>query len=50
VKREPSADLRQVASGLYELFVALTDQGFNEQQALVILGQVIAANTKRDEQ
>jgi hypothetical protein len=43
-KREPSADLRAAASGLFELYVALTDQGFTEQQALVVLGQVIAAN------
>jgi hypothetical protein len=43
-KREPSADLRQAAPGLFELYVALTDQGFTERQALVALGQVIAAN------
>lgn len=42
---EPSADLRTMASALWQMFVALTAEGFSEQQALAIIGQVIAANT-----
>lgn len=40
---EPSADMRALASTLWQMFVALTAEGFTEQQALVILGNVIAA-------
>jgi hypothetical protein len=47
---EPSADLRQAASGLMQLFVALTLEGFTEQQALVILGQCIAASKGGEQQ
>jgi hypothetical protein len=42
---EPSADLRQAASALWQMFVALRSEGFNEQQALVVIGQVLAANS-----
>lgn len=48
MKREPSSDLRQAASQLFELFVALIDQGFTEQQALIVVGQVISANSGKD--
>lgn len=41
---EPSADLRMLASTLRQTFVALTAEGFSEQQALVIIGQILAAN------
>ena len=44
--REPRADLRAAAIHLHELFVALTNEGFTEGQALTILGQVLAANQK----
>lgn len=44
---EPSAALRQAAAGLWQMFVALTNEGFNEGQALVIIGQVLAANSGR---
>src|SRR5215217_5920186 len=40
---EPAADLRQMASMLWQTFIALQQEGFNEHQALVILGQVLAA-------
>ena len=40
---ESSADMRALASTLWQMFVALTAEGFTEQQALVILGNVIAA-------
>lgn len=41
--REPSADIRQAASALRQMFIALTAEGFDERQALVIIGQVLAA-------
>lgn len=44
---EPAADLRQMASGLRQMFVALLNEGFTEQQALIIIGQCIAAGTAR---
>jgi hypothetical protein len=43
--REPAADLRQLASVLFQTFVALTNEGFTEQQALIIVGQILAANS-----
>jgi hypothetical protein len=43
--REPSADLRNLASMLYQTFIALTNEGFTEQQALVIIGQLLYANS-----
>lgn len=42
--REPPADMRVAAAGLRNMFVALTAEGFTETQALVIIGQVLAAN------
>ena len=41
---EPAADIRQTASALYQMFVALTAEGFNEQQALVVIGQILSAS------
>ena len=41
---EPASDLRQLASFLRQTFVALTAEGFSEQQALVIIGQIISSN------
>lgn len=40
---EPSADLRQTANHLRQTFVALVQEGFTEQQALVIIGQILSA-------
>lgn len=40
---EPSADLRAAARGYYHVFVALTQEGFTEPQALEILGNIIRA-------
>ena len=42
---EPSADLRAMASTLWQTFVALTHEGFSEQQALIIIGQMLANAT-----
>lgn len=41
---EPAADLRQFASIQYQMFVALTQEGFTEPQSLQIIGSVIAAS------
>jgi hypothetical protein len=41
---EPSADHREAANTLRQMFVALTQEEFTEQQALVILGQMLAAS------
>lgn len=38
---EPSADLRQAASAMRQMFVALVNEGFSEDQALQIIGHVL---------
>lgn len=43
---EPSADLRQFASCLRQMFVALRNEGFSEREALAVLGTVVAANVQ----
>lgn len=40
---EPRADLRQAAKELRQMFIALTQEGFDERQALVIISQILAA-------
>ncbi|MCX5066664.1 hypothetical protein OOJ91_12320 [Micromonospora lupini] len=40
---EPSADLRQFASGVRQMFVALVNEGFTERQALAVIGTALAA-------
>lgn len=40
---EPSAALRTFAKSTYEMYVALTLEGFNEKQALTIIGYFVAA-------
>ncbi len=46
---EPSSDIRQAASALRQIFVALMAEGFSEQQALVIVGHVLAAQNRPPE-
>lgn len=41
---EPSADIRIMASALWQMYVALTAEGFSERQALIVIGQIIAGN------
>jgi hypothetical protein len=41
---EPSAEHRQAAAQLRQMFVALVNEGFTEHQALVIIGQMLATN------
>jgi len=38
---EPSAALRQMASETRQIYIALTNEAFTEQQALIIIGQII---------
>ncbi len=38
---EPSADIRQAASVLWQMFVALTSEGFSEHQALQVIAHVL---------
>lgn len=45
---EPSAALRTFAKTNYEMFVALTLEGFTEKQALVIIGQFMSAAMNGD--
>lgn len=41
--REPSADIRQAASAIFQIFNALLLEGFTERQALVVVGQILAS-------
>lgn len=47
MKTEPTAVMRQFAGGLWQMYTALVDEGFSQQEALTILGQVLAANMGR---
>lgn len=39
---EPSAEIRSAAHSVREIYLALVMEGFSEQQALVVVGQIIA--------
>ncbi len=41
---EPAADIRMFASAMWQTYVALTLEGFSEQQALTVVGQILLAN------
>lgn len=43
--REPSADLRTAASQLHQMFVALVQEGFTEQQALQVVAAILKAQS-----
>lgn len=49
-QEEPNAQSRQFAATMRNLFTALTQANFTEQQALVIIGQVIAASFGKGKQ
>jgi hypothetical protein len=40
---EPRADMRASANELRQMFIALTSEGFTSQEALTIIGIIIAA-------
>lgn len=42
---EPSAALRQAAYEFRQMYIALLDQGFTKDEALNIIGSVIARGT-----
>jgi alkylation response protein AidB-like acyl-CoA dehydrogenase len=44
-REEASAESRHAARLVRDMFVALIAEGFTEQQALVILGHAISANS-----
>lgn len=48
-KMEPTADLRQMANVLRQMYVALTDEGFSSTEALTIVGQILYSQTKPKE-
>jgi hypothetical protein len=41
---EPNADMRMLANALRQMFLALIQEGFNEHQAMQIIGVTPAAN------
>jgi hypothetical protein len=43
--QEPTAAISEAASAVRQMFIALVNEGFTEHQALVIIGQILAANT-----
>jgi hypothetical protein len=47
---EPSADLRQMASAMRQMFVALTNEGFTERQSLTIIGHLLSANAPKGDE
>lgn len=48
-KREPSAEHREMAEGLHEMFVAHVDAGFTEKQALDLIAAIIVGHGKGDQ-
>lgn len=46
---DPVTSLAEGAAQLHELFVAYLEAGFTERQALYLLGQVIQASARTDE-
>ena len=49
-KMEPHAEMRSVANWMRQMYVALIDEGFTEQQALVLLGQTVTASIGKGSQ
>ena len=48
-KVEPPAEFREMAKTTYAMYVALTDEGFNEKQALTIIGAMLANGDGEEE-
>lgn len=46
---EPTADARTFARNLRDLFIALQAEGFTERQAILLIGQAIAASQGQGE-
>ena len=45
--REPSAQMRQAAAAVHELYTALVNEGFDEIQALKIVGNMLSNNQQK---
>lgn len=43
---EPTSDMRQAAKAMRDLFMALTQEGFDERQALTIVGYALSGGAK----
>lgn len=41
--QEPSADIREAASALRQIYIALKNEGFTTKEALAIVGNILAA-------
>lgn len=48
-KIEPPADMRQVATMLRQMYVALVDAGFSEVQAIAIIARSVAGRRSNDD-
>lgn len=46
---EPSSDLRQFAMAMWQMHVALVNEGFSEAQPLKLVGTVLASSIGGDE-
>lgn len=44
--REPRAELRQAAAAVHEFFIALTEQGFTEAQAMQLAVGMLASGQR----
>ena len=42
-RREPRAEMRTAAAGIRDMFLALLEQGFTEDHALRLVGNLIAS-------
>ena len=45
---EPAADLREAASTLRQMYLALTYEGFTESEALIIVGHLLGMRGKAE--
>jgi hypothetical protein len=43
IRREPRAEMRTAAAGIRDMFLALLEQGFTEDHALRLVGNLIAS-------
>lgn len=41
-RTEPDAGMRRAAAGCWQMFVALTGEGFTDSQALAIIGHMLS--------
>ncbi len=46
-EREPSADIRQLASNLRQVYLALIREGFSPYEALAIIGHAVQGASRQ---